>query len=209
MSFEIITEAFPDLSEKQKEQFETLFSLYQFWNAQINVISRKDLDELYERHILHSLAIAKFIQFLPGSNILDVGTGGGFPGIPLAIMFPETEFLLVDSIGKKIKVVEEVAKACGLKNVRAKQERAEKIDENAYPHLVNSLFNVILRICKLLPCPECAKDASNFLSKINVKEYKTKIEFWKELHIQKKRKTILLNPVYSNQSVIVKQMLKL
>jgi 16S rRNA (guanine527-N7)-methyltransferase len=99
------------------------------WNSQINVISRKDIDLLYERHVLHSLGIAKVINFLPGENVLDVGTGGGFPGIPLAILFPETQFHLVDSIGKKIKVVNEVAMALGLKNVKASHARAEEIKE--------------------------------------------------------------------------------
>ena len=120
---------FPDLTEQQKQQFEKLPELYNFWNNQINVISRKDIDELFERHVLHSLGIAKVIPFLPGESVLDVGTGGGFPGIPLAILFPETQFYLVDSIGKKIKVVQEVAKALGLKNLRADHLRAEQVNE--------------------------------------------------------------------------------
>jgi len=103
--------------------------LYEFWNAQINVISRKDLDNFYERHVLHSLGIAKVLNFAPGTKILDVGTGGGFPGIPLAILFPQCSFHLVDSIGKKIKVVNEVAQTLGLMNVTAEQERAEKIND--------------------------------------------------------------------------------
>jgi 16S rRNA (guanine527-N7)-methyltransferase len=126
---DIIYKYFPDLSEIQKDQFNQLFDLYSTWNAQINVISRKDIDLLYERHILHSLGIAKVYQFLPDQDVLDVGTGGGFPGIPLAILFPETNFVLVDSIGKKIKVVNEVAAAIGLKNVVAKHHRAEQIDQ--------------------------------------------------------------------------------
>jgi 16S rRNA (guanine527-N7)-methyltransferase len=120
---------FPDLSDHQKQQFEQLPELYHFWNNQINVISRKDIDELFERHILHSLGIAKVMPFLPGEKVLDVGTGGGFPGIPLAILFPDTEFYLVDSIGKKIKVVQEVAKAIGLKNLKAEHLRAEQVNE--------------------------------------------------------------------------------
>jgi 16S rRNA (guanine527-N7)-methyltransferase len=126
----LIFEQFPELSPLQKSQFEQLDELYRFWNAQINVISRKDIDMLYLHHVLHSLAIAKVIKFLPGEQILDVGTGGGFPGIPLAILFPETQFHLVDSIGKKIKVVQEVVKALNLKNVKATHARAEQINGN-------------------------------------------------------------------------------
>ncbi len=124
---DLIEQYFPDLNPIQKEQFARLKPLYEHWNAQINVISRKDTDNFYERHVLHSLGIAKVIRFTPGTKILDIGTGGGFPGIPLAILFPECEFLLVDSIGKKIKVVEAVAKELGLTNVRAEHARAEKI----------------------------------------------------------------------------------
>jgi len=126
---QIILKYFPDLSLNQKSNFEKLFELYTFWNNQINVISRKDIDLIYERHILHSLGIAKVISFRPGTKVLDVGTGGGFPGIPLAILFPETDFFLVDSIGKKIKVVTEISNALNLKNIRAKHCRAEDINE--------------------------------------------------------------------------------
>jgi len=126
---DIILKYFKNLSEVQIAQFSQLYDLYNFWNAQINVISRKDIDELYERHILHSLGIAKFCTFKAGESVLDVGTGGGFPGIPLAILFPETQFHLVDSIGKKIKVVMEVAAALGLRNVKATHARAEQITD--------------------------------------------------------------------------------
>jgi 16S rRNA (guanine527-N7)-methyltransferase len=126
---DLILKYFKDINDKQLEQFAQLYELYSFWNAQINVISRKDIDELYERHILHSLGIAKFCSFKAGEMVLDVGTGGGFPGIPLAILFPETQFHLVDSIGKKIKVVTEIADALGLKNVRATHARAEQITD--------------------------------------------------------------------------------
>lgn len=121
----IISEYFK-LTERQAEQFAQLDALYRDWNSKINVISRKDIDNLYEHHVLHSLAIAKWIPFQAGTTILDVGTGGGFPGIPLAILFPECQFTLVDSIGKKIKVASEVAKSLGLTNVVCKQERVEE-----------------------------------------------------------------------------------
>jgi 16S rRNA (guanine527-N7)-methyltransferase len=126
----IIEHYFPGLTDQQKEQFRKLDEQYRFWNAQINVISRKDIDKLYLHHVLHSLAIARVISFLPGEKVLDVGTGGGFPGIPLAILFPETHFHLVDSIGKKIKVVNEVAQSIGLKNVVATHARAEQINDD-------------------------------------------------------------------------------
>lgn len=125
----LLKKYFPDLTETQIEQFEQLKGLYQDWNLKINVVSRKDIDELYLRHVLHSLGIAKIQKFLPGSKILDVGTGGGFPGIPLAILFPETQFHLVDSIGKKIKVVEEVVAGLGLTNVKTTNARVEAVND--------------------------------------------------------------------------------
>lgn len=121
----VIDTYFPSLSAKQKEQFDALFDLYSDWNSRINVISRKDIDNLYLHHVLHSLAIAKYIRFQPGTSIIDVGTGGGFPGIPLALFFPEVNFLLLDSIGKKIKVAREVSQAIGLQNVDFIHSRME------------------------------------------------------------------------------------
>lgn len=126
---ELLTTYFPALAPRQQEQFAALGGLYKEWNEKINVISRKDIDALYVHHVLHSLAIAKVVSFRPGTRVMDVGTGGGFPGIPLAILFPETEFYLIDAIAKKIKVVNEVVSALGLKNVRAEQMRAEQVPE--------------------------------------------------------------------------------
>lgn len=125
---ELILKYFPNLTEDQIQKFEQLESLYQDWNLKINVVSRKDIDELYMRHVLHSLGIAKVISFKDGSKLLDVGTGGGFPGIPLAILFPECSFHLVDSIAKKLKVVEEVITGLGLTNVKTTHSRVEDID---------------------------------------------------------------------------------
>ena len=133
---EQIKKYFPNLTEQQIQQFQQLGPLYEDWNSKINVISRKDIDQLFERHILHSLAIAKVVTFLPGAQILDLGTGGGFPGIPLAILFPETEFLLVDGIAKKIMVVNDIAEQLGLQNVTAIQARAEELKNKQFDFVV-------------------------------------------------------------------------
>lgn len=129
MAVELIEKHFPNLTEEQKNQFAKLEELYKEWNEKINVISRKDMDSLYEKHILHSLGIAKVMEFAPNTKVLDIGTGGGFPGIPLAILFPEVQFTLIDSIGKKITVVKEVSAGIGLKNVTAIHGRAESLKE--------------------------------------------------------------------------------
>jgi 16S rRNA (guanine527-N7)-methyltransferase len=154
----IIEKYFPQLSEKQKQQFAQLGELYTTWNAQINVISRTDIDNLYEKHILHSLGIAKIVDFKDFTEILDVGTGGGFPGIPLAILFPNCQFHLIDSIGKKIKVVNEVAQALGLTNVKAEQTRAEQV-EGEYDFIVSRA------VTRLLPFYGWVK------GKININNY--------------------------------------
>ena len=123
---ELILKYFPDLTEEQKRQFAALYDLYTDWNSKINVISRKDIENLYEHHVLHSLGIAKVIRFKPGTRVMDLGTGGGFPGIPLAILFPEVQFHLVDSIGKKVRVATEIAGSIGLNNVTTRHARAEE-----------------------------------------------------------------------------------
>ena len=153
MTAEIILKYFPQLSEEQQRQFDALDALYRDWNAKINVISRKDIDNLYEHHVLHSLAIAKVINFRPGTEILDFGTGGGFPGIPLAIMFPQTEFYLIDGTGKKIMVVNAVKDAIGLENVVAEHKRAEEVKDK---------FDVITGRA-VMTLPEIANLAGNKL----------------------------------------------
>ena len=144
---DIITRYFPNLSEQQITQFEQIDSLYREWNAKINVISRKDIDELYVKHVLHSLGIAKVIWFKNKTRILDIGTGGGFPGIPLAILFPNVNFVLADSLGKKIKVVQEIVKELELNNVKAYHKRAEEID-GQFDFV---LSRAVARISKLIP----------------------------------------------------------
>ena len=150
----LITKYF-SLTDQQRQQFEALDALYHDWNSKINVISRQDIDNLYEHHVLHSLAIAELIRFKPGTNIMDLGTGGGFPGIPLAIMFPEAKFHLVDSIGKKIRVCEEVSKALGLQNVTTQWCRAEEVKQQF--HFVVSRA--------VMPLPDLVKIIRKSISK--------------------------------------------
>ena len=146
---EIINKYFPNLTEQQRERFAALDELYRDWNSKINVISRKDIDNLYEHHILHSLGIAEIINFKPGTRIMDLGTGGGFPGIPLAIMFPEVQFHLVDSIGKKIRVCDEVRNALGLTNVTTEWTRGENIKEK-YDFVVSRAVMPLTDLVKLI-----------------------------------------------------------
>lgn len=148
MKQDIILKYFPNLSETQRQQFALLDELYSDWNSKINVISRKDIDNLYERHVLHSLAIAKIIHFRPGTKVMDLGCGGGFPGIPLAIMFPEVDFHLVDSIGKKVRVAQAVADAIGLTNVRSSHSRGEDIKEK-YDFVVT---RAVMTLTNLMKC---------------------------------------------------------
>ena len=151
---ESILKYFPNITEKQKEQFAALYDLYYDWNSKINVISRKDIENLYEHHVLHSLAIAKYITFKPGTTIMDMGCGGGFPGIPLAIMFPEVDFHLVDSIGKKVRVAGEIAQSIGLTNVRTSHSRAEEIKDK-YSFVVSRAVMQLPELVKI-----CRKNIS-------------------------------------------------
>ena len=146
---ELILKYFPSLSEEQRRQMASLDSLYREWNSRINVISRKDIDNLYEHHVLHSLAIARHIHFRPGTHVLDLGTGGGFPGIPLAIMFPEAHFRLIDGTGKKIKVVKAIASAIGLSNCEAEQMRGED-DNGKYDFVVSRAVTTLPEIERMM-----------------------------------------------------------
>ncbi len=146
---QIISKYFPDLTAVQQKQIDALDALYRYWNSKINVISRKDIDNLYEHHVLHSLAIAKLIHFRPGTRILDFGTGGGFPGIPLAILFPECQFRLIDGTGKKINVVNEVAKAIGLTNVEALHLRGED-EKGLYDFVVSRAVMPLADMVKIV-----------------------------------------------------------
>lgn len=158
---DIITKYFPALSEKQKEQFAALYDLYYDWNNKINVISRKDIENLYLHHVLHSLAIAKTITFRSGTKIMDMGCGGGFPGVPLAIMFPDVDFHLVDSIGKKIKVATEIANAIGLENIRATHSRAQEIKDKYHFVVSRAVMQLpeLIKIC----CKNIGKEQLNAL----------------------------------------------
>lgn len=149
MNHEIILHYFPELTEKQKQQFEALDALYRDWNAKINVISRKDIDNLYPHHILHSLGIAKMLHFRPGTRVLDLGTGGGFPGIPLAILFPDVEFKLIDSIGKKVKVAAAIADAINLKNCVCEHKNVIE-EKGKYDFIVSRAVMTMPELVKLV-----------------------------------------------------------
>lgn len=183
---EIITKYFPDLTGQQMDQFGQIKSLYEEWNSKINVISRKDIEQIYERHVLHSMSIAKIIQFKPGTTILDVGTGGGFPGIPLAILFPETSFLLIDSIGKKIMVVNEVASALNLKNVKAEHIRVEDINQK-FDFVVSRAVTAFPRFVEMARS-KVASQSNNVLS--NGILYLKGGDFEEEINPFRKRITI-------------------
>ena len=173
---ELIFKHFPELTEKQKNQFANLAELYILWNEQINVISRKDMDHFYERHVLHSLSIAKVQSFKDGSRILDIGTGGGFPGVPLAILFPECQFVLVDSIGKKIKVVNEVCNALEIKNVTTFHSRAEEIKEQ-FDFIVSRAVTAMPEFLKWVKGKFLTENKNKLREKINeIQLYWNKIQ---------------------------------
>jgi 16S rRNA (guanine527-N7)-methyltransferase len=175
-----IVNYFPDLSPLQKEQINKLYSLYENWNLQINVISRKDFSNFYERHVLHSLGIAKVIQFKAGTKVMDVGTGGGFPGIPLAILFPDVQFTLVDSIGKKIKVVNEITNGIDLKNVNAIHQRGEDIDSKFHFIVTRAVgdMNEFYRWVKLKFEPDSFNDLPNGILALKGGDLKEELSFY-------------------------------
>lgn len=161
MTAEIIQKYFPELSDEQRQQFDALDALYRDWNTKINVISRKDIDQLYEHHVLHSLAIAKIVNFRPGTRILDFGTGGGFPGVPLSILFPECQFKLIDGTGKKIRVAQEVCNAIGLKNCQPTHLRGED-EKDKYDFIVSRAVMPLPDLVKLMR-KNISKDQRNAL----------------------------------------------
>ena len=185
---ELILKYFSDITEQQQAQFAALYDLYSDWNAKINVISRKDIGNLYEHHVLHSLGIAEVIRFRPGTHVMDLGTGGGFPGIPLAIMFPETQFHLIDSIGKKIRVATEVAHAIGLTNVTFRQARAEE-EKQTFDFIVSRAVMTLADLIKITHKNISVKEQRNSLpngyiclkgGELNqeLKPFKHKSEVW-------------------------------
>jgi len=185
---ELIFKHFPELSDNQKNKFSKLAQLYIYWNEQINVISRKDIEHFYERHVLHSLAIAKVLAFKDGSRILDIGTGGGFPGVPLAILFPECQFVLVDSIGKKIKVVNEVCDALEINNISTFHTRAENINEQ---------FDFIISRA-VTAMPEFLKWVKGKFLTENKNELRNGILYLKGGDLTEEMKNIREKPIYTN-----------
>lgn len=191
---ETIRKYFPELSTQMIDQLSMLESLYEYWNSRINVISRKDLPNLYKHHVLPSLSIAKILSFRSGSHLLDVGTGGGFPGIPLAILFPETDFLLIDSIGKKIRVVKEIVKALHLSNIIARQERIERIN-NKFDYIVCRAVTslpVFYLWVKNMVIPSNSKSHPNAILYIKGGEFKSELKT-----LPKKTEVIALNTIFN------------
>ncbi len=208
MSFEIITKYFPDLTEHQTKQFKSLYELYFDWNSKINVISRKDIESLYEKHILHSLAIAKYIQFEKGTKILDIGTGGGFPGIPLAILFPETEFTLCDSVAKKIKVAEEISKGIGLNNIDFVVGRVENLKEEFHFILSRAVapMETLYRWTQDYIAEECFNSELNGYLLLKGGDLKEEIKDLKKLNAKLHVQTADLNTFFEGEFFETKQL---
>jgi 16S rRNA (guanine527-N7)-methyltransferase len=208
LGIEIITKYFSQLTEKQIEQFTTLYTLYADWNSKINVVSRKDFESLYEKHVLHSLAIAKYIQFEKGTKVLDIGTGGGFPGIPLAILFPEVEFTLCDSIGKKIKVAEEVSKGLGLTNTDFVVGRVENLKEEFHFILSRAVapMETLYRWTQYYIAEECFNSKLNGYLLLKGGDLKEEIKEIKRLNAKLNVQTSDLNTFFDEPFFETKQL---
>ncbi len=209
MNFEIITKYFPNLTDHQTEQFKLLYDLYVDWNSKINVVSRKDIESLYEKHVLHSLAIAKYIQFEKGTKILDIGTGGGFPGIPLAILFPDTEFTLCDSVAKKIKVAEEISKGIGLNNTDFVVGRVENLKEEFHFILSRAVapMETLYRWTQDYIAEDCFNSKLNGYLLLKGGDLKEEIKELKRLNAKLHVQTADLNTFFEGEFFETKQLI--
>jgi 16S rRNA (guanine527-N7)-methyltransferase len=209
LNFEIITKYFPNLTDHQTEQFKLLYDLYVDWNSKINVVSRKDIESLYEKHVLHSLAIAKYIQFEKGTKILDIGTGGGFPGIPLAILFPDTEFTLCDSVAKKIKVAEEISKGIGLNNTDFVVGRVENLKEEFHFILSRAVapMETLYRWTQDYIAEDCFNSKLNGYLLLKGGDLKEEIKELKRLNAKLHVQTADLNTFFEGEFFETKQLI--
>jgi 16S rRNA (guanine527-N7)-methyltransferase len=209
LNFEIITKYFPNLTDHQTEQFKLLYDLYVDWNSKINVVSRKDIESLYEKHVLHSLAIAKYIQFEKGTKILDIGTGGGFPGIPLAILFPDSEFTLCDSVAKKIKVAEEISKGIGLNNTDFVVGRVENLKEEFHFILSRAVapMETLYRWTQDYIAEDCFNSKLNGYLLLKGGDLKEEIKELKRLNAKLHVQTADLNTFFEGEFFETKQLI--